>query len=87
MQVNETGQRFERRGGKEMVFAQFCWVEGRLLITHVEVPWALRGTGEAARLMQEIADHARAHGLRVAPLCHYAAMWFRRHPAYADLLD
>ena len=68
MQVNETGQRFERRVGKEMVFAQFRWVEGRLLITHVEVPWALRGTGEAARLMQEIADHARAHGLPVTPL-------------------
>ena len=86
MQVNEARQRFERLVGEGVVFANFRQAGGRLLITHVEAPAALRGTGEAARLMQEIADHARAQGQAVTPLCGYAVAWFRRHPEYADLL-
>ena len=78
--------RFERLVGDEVVFANFRHAGGRLLITHVEAPRPLRGTGEAARLMQEIADHARAAGQAVTPLCGYAVAWFRRHPDYADLL-
>ena len=86
MQVNETLNRFERVVGDQVVFAHYRHAGGRLLITHVEAPRPLRGTGEASRLMQEIADHAQATGQPVTPLCGYAAAWFRRHPAYADLL-
>ena len=86
MLVNEAQQRFERLVGDKVVFANFRHAGGRLLITHVEAPPSLRGTGEAARLMQEIADHARARGQAVTPLCGYAVVWFKRHPDYADLL-
>ena len=86
MQVNEPLNRFERFIGDQVVFANFRHAGGRLLITHVEAPKPLRGTGEAARLMEEIADHVRATGQPVTPLCGYAIVWFRRHPAYADLL-
>ena len=86
MQVNEDLKRFERVVGGEVVFANFRHAGGRLLITHVEAPKPLRGMGEAARLMQEIADHARATRQAVTPLCGYAVAWFRRHPDYADLL-
>ena len=86
MRVNEAEWRFERGEGGDVVFARFRPAEGRVLITHVEAPRHLRGSGEAARLMQEIADHLRATGQKVTPLCGYAALWFRRHPAYADLL-
>ena len=86
MQVNEALMRFERLVEDEVVFANFRHAVGRLLITHVEAPRPLRGTGEAACLMQEIADYARAHGQAVTPLCGYAVAWFSRHPDYADLL-
>jgi predicted GNAT family acetyltransferase len=86
MQVNEALKRFERVVGDEVVFANYRHADGRMLITHVEAPRPLRGTEEAARLMQEIADHARASGQAVTPLCGYAVAWFRRHPDYADLL-
>jgi predicted GNAT family acetyltransferase len=86
VRVNELQKRFERLVGEEVVFANYRHAGGRLLITHVEAPLSLRGTGEAARLMQEIADYARAHGQAVTPLCGYAVVWFRRHPDYADLL-
>lgn len=57
-----------------------------LAITHTGVPSALGGRGIAAALVQATLDHARAHGLKVRPLCSYAAVYMRRHPASADLL-
>lgn len=86
MQVNGALKRFERVVEDHVVFANYRHAGGRLLITHVEAPKPLRGRGEAAQLMQEIADHARATGQAVTPLCGYAVAWFRRHPDYADLL-
>jgi len=57
-----------------------------VVIPHVEAPQALRGTGAAGRLMEGIAAHARAEGLKIVPSCPYADVWFKRHPDEADLL-
>ena len=43
-------------------------------------------TGAAGRLMEGVMARARAEGVKVTPLCGYAAAWLRRHKAYADLL-
>ncbi|MBN1127635.1 MAG: N-acetyltransferase [Chitinispirillaceae bacterium] len=47
----------------------------------------LRGRGIAEKLMTAASDHARANDLSVLPSCSYAVVFFRRHPAYKDLLD
>jgi predicted GNAT family acetyltransferase len=39
----------------------------------------------AARLMKGVMAFARDEGLKVAPLCSYAAAYIRRHPEDADL--
>ena len=57
-----------------------------LYLDHVESPPALRGTGAAGRLMEAVAQDARAKGLKITPICGYAAAWLRRHREYADLL-
>lgn len=56
------------------------------VLPHVEAPAALRGSGAAGRLMQATADHARANGLKLQPVCSYAVLWFRRHPDQQDVL-
>ena len=58
----------------------------RLYIDHVESPVALRGAGTAGRLMQALVDDVRSRGLKVTPICGYAAAWLRRHPATHDLM-
>jgi predicted GNAT family acetyltransferase len=68
-------------------FADYARREGRLLIRHVEAPVPLRGTGAAGRLMEGVIADARARGIKVAPLCGYAAAWLRRHPEHADMVD
>ncbi len=67
-------------------FADYRRQASAMLIPHVEAPPALRGTGAAGRLMQGIAAHARAEGLKIIPSCPYAAAWFKRHPQESDLL-
>lgn len=67
-------------------FADYRLEDGRLVIPHVEAPPALRGTGTAGRLMTGVLDEARRRGLKVVPLCGYAAAFIRRHPEHQDLL-
>ena len=58
----------------------------RLFIDHVEAPPALRGTGASGRLMAAVAAEARSRGLRITPICGYAAAWLRRSTEFSDLV-
>ncbi len=78
--------RFELPVGGLLAFADYRLADGRLTITHVETPEALRGSGVASRLMQGVVDAARSRGLKVAPVCPYAVAFFKRHPESQDLL-
>lgn len=84
-------QRFEQGfagadGVLRTVWADYAVQGDRRAILHVEADMELRGSGASGRFMQRLADHARAEGLRLTLHCGYAAAWFRRHPAYADVL-
>ena len=57
-----------------------------LLVTHTEVPTALRGGGVGAKLVKALLDDVRAQGLKVVPLCSFVAAYIRRHPEMRDLL-
>ena len=73
------------------------WIDGQLskldyiqegndfVITHVGVYPELRGQGVAGRIVQVGLEYAKAHSLRVIPMCSYAAAYIRRHPEYLEL--
>jgi len=82
---NRELQRFELPVDDQVVFADYRRQPGRLVITHVETPLALRGAGHAGQLMQGVAEEARAEGVKVLPLCSYARAWMQRHPEFKDL--
>ena len=83
---NTEDHRFEWEEAGAITFADYYHRGEVRVIRHVEAPMALRGTGSAGRLMQAMADHARAEGIRLAPVCGYAVAWFRRHRDAADVL-
>ena len=83
---NEEKHRFELEENGLLVFANYRNSEDRYVLTHVEADPALRGTGAASRLMQAIADHARANKLKLTPRCSYAVIWMKRHPEQGDLI-
>ena len=82
---NRAMNRFELAVGNQTVFADYRRAGRTLVISYVEAPPSLRGTGAAGRLMEGVVEAARAEGLKIVPLCGYAAMWIRRNQ-HSDLL-
>lgn len=82
---NRELQRFELPVEDQVVFADYRRQPGRLVITYVEAPEALRGTGAAGQLMQGVMQEVRLEGIKVLPLCPYARAWMQRHPEFKDL--
>lgn len=83
---NRAKSRFELPVGGQTVFAEYRRSGGTLVISYVEAPPSLRGTGAAGRLMEGVMEQARTEGLKVVPVCGYAALWIKRHRQHADLL-
>lgn len=58
-----------------------------IIIDHTAVPDALRGTGAGGRLVTRAVEDARLSGIKILPLCPFAASQFARHPDWADVLS
>jgi uncharacterized protein len=56
------------------------------VLTHTEVADEFEGQGVGSRLIAGALDEIRARGLRVTPLCPFAAAYIERHPEYVDLV-
>jgi predicted GNAT family acetyltransferase len=55
------------------------------ILDHTGVPEAMRGLGVGRALVARAVADARAEGLRVKPLCPFAAAAFARRPDWADV--
>ncbi len=58
-----------------------------LSILYVEAPPALRGTGAAGTLMHGIMKEVSAKGLKVRPVCGYAAAWLQKHREFHEFME
>ena len=72
-------QRFQVIVEGEACVADYRLRDGVMAIVHTEVAPRLNGRGIAGALVQAALDHAQAQGLKVNPLCSYAATYMRRH--------
>ena len=84
---NAGAGRFELIEPGGTAFAVYRREDGRLVVPYVEAPPLLRGSGAAGRLMEGVLATARREGLKVVPLCGYAAAYIRRHREHHDLID
>lgn len=75
---NAQRQRYELAVEGSCVFADYQRQLGKLVITHVQTPVALRGRGLAAVLMQGLVDDAKGQGLQIVPICSYAQDWMQQ---------
>jgi uncharacterized protein len=58
-----------------------------IIIDHTEVPEAFKGQGIGLKLVERAVADARLNGMKIMPLCPFAAAQFRRHAAeWADVL-
>ena len=84
---NEARSRYEMDEQGMTSWADYRLKGERLYIDHVESPVPLRGSGAAGRLMAALAQDAKQKGLKITPICGYAATWLRRSKEYRELLE
>ncbi|MFC3079805.1 GNAT family N-acetyltransferase [Phenylobacterium terrae] len=84
---NEARSRYEMDEQGMTSWADYRLKGERLYIDHVESPVPLRGSGAAGRLMAALAQDAKQRGLKITPICGYAAAWLRRSKEYRELLE
>lgn len=78
--------RFEWQQEGHIAFANYSVVGNILYVKYVEAPPALRGTGAASKLMEQIAQYAEKNELKIQPICSYAVSWIQKHTEYHSLL-
>jgi predicted GNAT family acetyltransferase len=83
---NTAGSRFEMDEQGLTSWADYRRSDGLLTITYVFAPPELRGSGAAGRLMTAIAEQAKAEGVKIIPVCGYAAAWLRGSKTYRELV-
>lgn len=83
---NADAKRLELDVDGHMVFADYERAPGTLVVKWVEAAPELRGTGASDRFMGLLAEHARTEGVKIQPICGYAAGWLRASKAYRDLV-
>lgn len=84
--LRDTGERYEMEEAGATAYADYRRTGDRLYLDYVFSPPELRGTGAAGRLMAAVAADAREKGLRITPICGYAAAWLKRSPEHRDLV-
>ena len=59
---------------------------GRVVLTHTEVPYEYSGQGIGTRLAQGVFDLIRASKRKAVLKCSFMVRFFATHPQYADVV-
>ena len=84
---NRERSRYEMDEAGLTAYADYRLQGDRLYVDYVYAPPELRGTGAAGRLMSALAADARDKGLKITPICGYAAAWLQRSREFRDLVS
>ena len=82
---NQEETRFEMEMDGVLAVLEYEIEGEKFIATHTGVPSALEGRGIASHLARAALEYARAHSLKVVPLCSFVANYLRKHPEYEDL--
>lgn len=85
--LRDTGTRYEMDEEGHTSYADYRKQGDRLYIDYVFSPPDLRGSGAAGRLMSALSADVRDRGLKITPICGYAAAWLRRSHEFRDLVS
>ncbi|HEX7038320.1 MAG TPA: GNAT family N-acetyltransferase [Pseudomonadales bacterium] len=73
--------------GGAVATAHYRIDDGRVVLTHTEVPDAYSGQGIGSRLARGVFDSIRASGRKAVTECAFMSRFAERHPEYSDILD
>lgn len=86
---NSAKHRFELpiEGEEEIAAAYYRIENGRVVLTHTEVPQQFSGQGIGSRLARGVFEAIRASGRKAVLKCPFMSAFAARHPEYADIVD
>ena len=84
---NVAASRFELAIGGEIAVAYCRYDDGRIVLTHTQVPQALSGQGIGTRLARGVFETLRQRQARIIAKCPFMAAFAVKHPEYSAMLD
>lgn len=84
---NEPARRFEVHLDGETAKLVYRRDGDTITFIHTGVPNGIARHGVGSELVRKGLEYARSQGLKVIPLCPFAAAFIRSHPEYSDLVD
>jgi predicted GNAT family acetyltransferase len=83
---NTALRRFEVIVDGVAAFVDYHRTPQALLLTHAEVPVALRGRGHGNRLVRAVLTYLAARGEKIVAQCPFVATYIARNREFASLL-
>ena len=86
---NPAEHRFELQLEGEDIAAAYYRIDenGRVVLTHTEVPYEYGGQGIGTRLAQGVFDLILASGRKAVLKCSFMARFYTTHREYDDIVD
>lgn len=85
---NPAQHRFELPIEEDEIAAAYYRIEdGRVVLTHTEVPQKYSGKGIGTELARGVFDAIRASGRKAVLKCPFMGAFAARHPEYSDIVD
>lgn len=84
---NEAKQQYEFHVVDELARIEYIEAQGKIFLTHTEVPESLEGKGIGSALVRQVLEDIQEKGLTLVPLCPFVAAYIRRHPEYNALVE
>jgi len=83
---NAARSRYEAEVDGGVAFIDYAHGDDGLILSHTEVPEALRGQGIAHRLIRSVLEQLRGEHRTMVPLCPFVLSFVKRHPEYRDVV-
>lgn len=73
----------------EVILAEMVYTmpsHEKMIIEHTDVSEELKGQNVGYQLVKTAVEYARAHNIKIIPLCPFANSVFRKKPEFGDVL-
>jgi len=84
---NTEKKQYEFHIEDDLARIEYIKAQGKIFLTHTEVPARFEGKGIGSALVKQALDDIQQKGLALVPLCPFVAAYINRHPEYSALIS
>lgn len=84
---NKAKKQYEFHIEDEIARIEYIIAQGKIFLTHTEVPRKLEGKGIGSALIKQSLEDIQQKGLKLVPLCPFVSAYINRHPEYNSLIE